>query len=71
MNTSNKVFLAAIILCLVALAYMPELPPTEIKTGHFTVFHVDPPIYDYLSLPLFLLICSVGLLIAGLKLRKE
>ena len=30
----------------------------------------EPPFLDYVSLPLVLLICSVGLFIAGIKLRK-
>ena len=71
MSTSNKVFLAAIILSIVAIAYMPPLPPNPIKIGEWTLFHAEPAIYDYLSLPLALLICSVGLVIAGIKLRSD
>ena len=71
MSTSNKVLLAAIILSIVAIAYMPPLPSDTIKIGDWTLFHAEPPIYDYLSLPLALLICSVGLFIAGIKLRQR
>ena len=70
MSTSNKVFLAAIILAIVAIAYMPPFPDT-ITIGEWTLFHADPPIYEYLSLPLVLLISSVGLVIAGIKLRRR
>ena len=71
MSTSNKVFLAAIILSMVALAYMPPLPSTSMTIGEWTIFHLEPPIYDYLSVPLALLIGSVGLIIAGIKLRQR
>jgi len=71
MSTSNKVFLAANILSIIALAYMPPLPPDSKTIGEWTIFHLEPPIYDYLSLPLALLIFSVGLFIAGLKLRQR
>ena len=71
MNTSNKILLAAIILSIVAIAYMPALPSTSITIDEWTLFHVEPPIYDYLSLPLALLICSVGLVIAGIRLRRR
>jgi hypothetical protein len=71
MSTSNKVFLAAIILSIVAIAYMPPLPETSKTIGEWTIFHLTPPIYDYLSLPLALLIASVGLIIAGIKLKRR
>ena len=70
MSTSNKVFLAAIAFAIVAIAYMPPSPET-IKIGDWTFFDVEPPLYDYLSLPLVLLISSVGLVIAGIKLRRR
>ena len=69
MSTSNKVFLAAIILAIVAIAYMPPFPPEQ--TGDWIIIPFDPPIYDYLSLPLVLLISSAGFIIAGIKLRRR
>lgn len=69
MSTSNRVFLAAIILGIVATVYMPPLPPDTQTIGEWTIFHLTPPIDEYLSLPLALLMCSVGLIIAGIKLR--
>ena len=69
MSTSNKVFLAAIILNIVAIVYMPPLPTGQI--GEWTISDYEPPISDYLSLPMALFVCSVGLFIAGIKLRKR
>jgi hypothetical protein len=71
MSSSNKVFLAAIILSAVAIAYMPSWPTAQIRSGEWMITDLEPPIFDYLSLPLALLMGSVGLVIAGIKLRKD
>ena len=76
MSTSNKIFLAAIILCLGAFVsrYIAELP--EPSTSHFTCSGCDwPPrflsgsIWDYLFVGF--LTCSIGLIVAGIKLRQR
>jgi hypothetical protein len=71
MSTSNKLFLAALILSIVAMAYMPPLPSSSKTIGEWTLSHYEPPVSDYLSLPLVLLVCSVGLIIAGIKLSND
>ena len=71
MSTSNRVFLAAIILGIVATVYMPPFPSDSQTIGEWTIFHLTPSIDEYLSLPLFLLMCSMGLIIAGIKLRSR
>lgn len=75
MSTSNKLFLAALILNIVAVAYMPPLPlpgETTYKIGEFTLSHgPEPGSSEYISLPMALFVSSIGLFIAGLKLRKH
>jgi len=71
MSTSNKLFLAALILSIIAITYMPPFPTGSKTIGEWTINHYEPPVSEYLSLPLALLLCSVGLVIAGIKLRRR
>ena len=71
MSTSNKLFLAALILSIVAIAYMPPFPSSSKTIDEWTIFPYEPPVSDYLSLPLVLLLCSVALIIAGIKLGRR
>ena len=70
-SASTKIFLAAIILSLGAFVcvYIDQLP--QESTSGFTLYDGNPDwsIWNYLSL--VFLTCSVGLGIAGIKLRRS
>jgi hypothetical protein len=73
MSTSNKLFLAAVVLNIVAITYMP--PPFRFDsetTGEVVLNHVETVGLDfYPSFSLVLFLFSIGLFIAGFRLRKR
>ena len=76
MSTSNKLFLLAITLSIVAIAQLPAFQTAPIPTNEITLNHVEyeyevVPVSEYMSLSLALFMGSVGLFIAGIKLRKR
>lgn len=75
MSTSNKIFLLAITLSIVAIAQLPAFQSAPITTNEVTLTHVDEydavPVSEYMSLSLALFMGSLGLFIAGIKLRKR
>jgi len=76
MSTSNKLFLLAITLSIVAIAQLPAFQTTPIETSEVTLNHVEyayevTPVSEYMSLSLALFMGSLGLFIAGIKLRKR
>jgi hypothetical protein len=76
MSTSNKIFLAAIILCVGAFVSYDIAQLPEPSTNGFTLSDIDHAIggphwtiWDYLAL--VFLTCSIGLMVAGIKLRQR
>jgi len=71
MSTSTKLFLVAFILCLAAFISIEIAQLPEPSTNGFTLSDIPTPwtIWDYLFV--VFLTCSVGLFIAGIKLRQR
>ena len=72
-GTSNKVLLAGIVFLIGAFAiitYSAAAPNALSHVSEWTISEVAPEwsVWDYLAL--FLFLCSTGLTIAGIKLRR-